>query len=163
MKKYLNLNIFVSLGIILLAAMWLRLANNMGNTGIGDTASVWGTATTVPKFLLTALIIVGIYILIMELRKARKCKPAEENADTKEKNKDVFYPIAMMVMIFIYTLVMDYLGFIICTILLTAGAMLLFGAKNKKLLVAVSVVFPIFLFLTFRYVLLINLPTFSLF
>jgi len=162
MKRYLNLNVFVSLGIIILAVLWLRLANSMGHTGIGDTASVWGTAASVPKFLLISLIIVGVYILITELRKASKSKPAE-NEDSKEERKKVFYPIALMVMILVYTLVLEYFGFIICTILLTAGAMLLFGSKNIKLIVAVPVAFSVFLFVTFRYVLLINLPTFSLF
>lgn len=163
MKKYLNLNVFVSLGIIILAALWLRLANNMGHTGIGDTASVWGTAATVPKFLLIALLIVGVYILLTELKKASKCNTTEENGDSKAERKKVFYPIALMVMILVYTLILEYFGFIICTILLTAGAMLAFGSKSIKLIVAVPIAFSVFLFVTFRYVLLINLPTFSLF
>ncbi len=162
MKKYLNLNVFVSLGIIVLAALWLRLANNMGHTGIGDTVSVWGTAATVPKFLLIVLLIMGICILISELLKARKSSLAEHDTEAKEKRKDTFYPIAMMVIILVYTLVLEYLGFTICTILLIAGAMLLFGSRNKILLVTIPIGFSVFLFMTFRYVLLINLPGFSL-
>jgi len=161
-KKYLNLNVFVSLGIIVFACLWLRLANNMGYTGIGDTASVWGTAATVPKFLLIALIIMGIIIFISELLKARKSSPVKKDAEAKEKRKDSLYPIVMMVLILIYTLALDYLGFTICTALLTAGAMLLFGSRSKILLITVPVAFSLFLFLVFRYVLLINLPTFSL-
>lgn len=164
MRKYLNLNVFVSMGVVIIAILWLVQANKMGFTGIGDTRSVWGTAATVPKFLIISLIIVGIYTLIVELMKSSKSVPAKNEQDeANNERKDKFTVLIMMILILIYTLLLESVGFIICTIVLIAGSMFLFGSRNKILLLAIPVVFSVFLFAVFRYVLLINLPTFSLF
>ena len=106
MKKYLNLNIFVPLGLIALGAAWMKLALDMGGAGIGD-ASVWGTGATFPKFLLTIFIVLNAWILIVELRKASKAEAKESG----EKDKGTLRVVLMMVVLFIYTLILPIITY----------------------------------------------------
>ena len=153
MKKYCNLNIFVPLGLIVLGALWLNLANQMGGAGIGDS-SVWGTGATVPKFLLTIFIVLNAWILIVELIKAGKAQAAE----TGEKDRGPLRALLMMVILFVYTLVLPIITYIPATIILLVVTMWLFNERRKLLLICMPVGFTMFLYLVFTYALKISLP-----
>lgn len=153
MKKYLNLNIFVPLGLIALGAAWLKMAFDMGGAGIGD-ASVWGTGATFPKFLLSIFIVLNVWILIVELLKASKAEAKE----TGEKDKGALRVVLMMAIIFVYTLLLPIITYIPATILLLFAAMWLFQERRPLLLIGMPVGFTVALYLVFTFALKISLP-----
>lgn len=155
MKKYCSLGAFVSLGLIILGAAWLRLCFTMKGAGIGDS-STWGTGATIPKFILYIFIALNIWVLISELIAAGKREATESNPERKKSIGIVLIEIASLI---IYTFVIDYIGFIIGTIILMFITMLLLGEKNKILLAAIPIGFTAFLFVVFQYALKISLPT----
>lgn len=153
MKKYLNLNIFVPLGLIIVGIAWLKLAFDMGGAGIGD-ASVWGTGGTFPKFLLSIFVVLNVWILIVELLKASKAEAKE----TGEKDKGALRVVLMMAIIFAYTLLLPIITYIPATILLLFAAMWLFQERRPLLLVCVPVGVSVVLYLVFTFALKISLP-----
>lgn len=156
MKKYCNLNVFVSLFLTILGVAWLALCYKMKGAGIGDS-STWGTGATIPKFILYVFIALNLWVFISELIAAGK-RQAEETKDPSQ-NKSVVIVLVEIASLLIYTFIIDIVGFIIATIALMLVTMLLLGEKNKILLAAVPVGFTVFLFVVFQYALKISLPT----
>ena len=153
MKKYLNLNIFVPLGLIILGVAWLKLAIDMGGAGIGD-ASVWGTGATFPKFLLSIFIVLNVWILIGELLKVSKAEAKESGA----KDKGTLRVVLMMAALFIYTLILPIITYIPATILLLFVTLWLFGERKPLLLICMPVGFTLVLYAVFTFALKISLP-----
>ena len=153
MKKFLNLNIFVPLGLIALGAAWLKLAFDMGGAGIGD-ASVWGTGATFPKFLLSIFIALNVWILIVEVLKASKAEAKE----TGEKDKGALRVVLMMAILFVYTLVLPIITYIPATILLLAVTLWLFQERKPLMLICVPVGISLALYAVFTFALKISLP-----
>lgn len=156
MKKYCNLNVFVSLFLIILGVAWLALCYKMKGAGIGDS-STWGTGATIPKFILYVFIVLNLWVFISELIAAGK-RQAEETKDPSQ-NKSAMIVLIEIASLIVYTFIIDIVGFIIATIALMVVTMLLLGEKNKILLAAVPVGFTAFLFVVFQYALKISLPT----
>ena len=153
MKKYLNLNIFVPLGLIALGIAWMKLALDMGGAGIGD-ASVWGTGATFPKFLLTIFIVLNVWILIVELLKASKAEAKEAG----EKDKGTLRVVLMLVILFAYTLLLPIITYIPATILLLFATLWLFEERKPLLLICMPVGFTLALYAVFTFALKISLP-----
>ena len=65
-------------------------------------------------------------------------------------------------LIFVYAFAIDYLGYIVCNIILMIIAMIVFQEKNKALIIGVPVGVTIVLYLVFRYLLEVSLPGFAL-
>lgn len=158
MRKYCSLNVFVSLGLIVFGAAWLKLTLSMQSAGVGD-ASIWGTGATMPKFMLIIFMALNIWVFISEVMAAGKRQGREPTEEVKGKSKGVFLVAALMALIFVYTLILEHVGFVLSTSALLLAAMLLFGERNKIMVVAVPVGFTAALFVVFQYALKITLPT----
>lgn len=156
MKKYCSLGVFVSLFLTILGCAWLSLCYKMKGAGIADS-STWGTGATIPKFILYIFIVLNLWVFISEIIAAGKRRAA----DTKDPagKKSAVLVLAEIASLIIYSFVIDYVGFIISTIVLMIVTMLLLGERNKILLAAVPVGFTAFLFVIFQYALKIQLPT----
>lgn len=79
--------------------------------------------------------------------------------DPKAARWDIVKVIILIVAVFLYSLVLSKIGFIISTALLMLLAGILYGQRNKVLLISVPVLFPILLYVVFRFALRIYLPT----
>ncbi len=82
-----------------------------------------------------------------------------EESDDEETsarlNKRIFY---FMLSTFLYLVIMNYLGFIITTIIYMPILMLILGTTSKKILIILPIVFTILLYILFNNLLGIPLP-----
>ena len=83
----------------------------------------------------------------------------DAEAEAKAHKMDVTKVVILIVALLVYALVMSKVGFIISTAVLMLLTGYLYGQKNKILLIGVSVLFPIALYVVFRFALQIYLPT----
>lgn len=93
-------------------------------------------------------------------RKVEKQKTAEEEEDADEDtsirlSKKVFL---FMIFTFIYLILMNYIGFIISTIVYMPALMWVLGTKSKKMLIILPIVTAMVLFFLFNNLLGIPLP-----
>ena len=159
MKFSWNIKASVSLGMIILGLLWLKVANQITSAGIGDS-SIWGTGATVPKFLLTAWIILCVTTLITDVMEAGKAEAVKTGNEEAHK-KGILFTIVLIALLFVYFFIIDYIGYIISTIALLIISMFLFGERRKLLLVAVPVIFTLLMYVVFTYALKIQLPAFG--
>ena len=159
MKKYFNLHVIVNLALVIFGCWWLRLSLIMGQKKQAGDKGTWGTSATIPTFILVIFIILCIVSLINEIRKS--AKGLYPPMDAMEKYS-LGVACAMLAIIFVYAFAIDYLGYILCNIILMIIAMIVFQEKNKALIIGVPVGVTIVLYLVFRYLLEVSLPGFAL-
>jgi len=82
----------------------------------------------------------------------------EEDADNETTLKLSKKVLLFMILTFIYLILMNYIGFIISTILYMPALMWVFGTKSKKLLIILPIVTAVVLFFLFNNLLGIPLP-----
>lgn len=88
-------------------------------------------------------------------------QPPKLNAaeEAKAERLDIGKVVILIAAVLVYSLVLSKVGFIISTAVLMLLAGILYGQRNKVLLISVSVLFPILLYVVFRFALRIYLPT----
>ena len=154
MKKYLTNDIVVPAVIILIAGFWLNTSLAMqvsSNNVVG-----YSTPTTVPNFVLAVIIVLSIVTLIEEVMKEYKKHEKKENISGK--GKDILKVLALSALMVGYALTLRSVGFIPVSIVLTILTMLLFGEKNKIMLIAVPIGITLIIYILFRFGLSVILP-----
>lgn len=155
MKKYLSTKTIFPLFLLAFEGYWLKLTSEIRITAIDEGA--FATSASFPRFVLLIMLACTIATFVFELCAAgRRAEAAESDPQAR---MDVVKVIILAVVIVAYVLLFNRLGFIISTALMMLAANALYGQRSKLLAVSVSVLFPVFLYLVFRYALKIMLPT----
>ena len=110
-----------------------------------------------PRFIGFVLILLGAIQLIKVVKNGLE-KPA-----VHIERKQLLLFLASVAACFAYVMVVQWLGFLISTILLLYGMMLLYGNKRYVLCAVITVVFTVAVWLLFTKVFLIFLPAGKLF
>lgn len=155
MKKYLSTKTIFPVFLLIFEGYWMKLTTEIRITAID--AGAFATSASFPRFVLLIMMACTVITLVSELCAAGKCaEPAESDPQAR---MDVVKVIVLVLVITAYVLLFNRLGFIISTALMMLIANILYGQRSKLLAVSVSVLFPVFLYLVFRYALKIMLPT----
>lgn len=83
---------------------------------------------------------------------------SQKNKDAQKKQKNAQRAIAIMILIGIWVLMLDYIGFLLSTIIFLAGSIVVCGSRNYTKVVVISILFPLFMYFIFRGVLKTTLP-----
>lgn len=155
MKKYLSAKTIFPVFLLLFEGYWLKLTSEIRITAID--AGAFATSASFPRFILIIMMACTIAALVFELCGISREPEAAES--DPQSWKDTAKVAVLAVVIAAYVLLFNLLGFIISTVLMMLIANVLYGQRSKVLAVTVSVLFPVFLYVVFRYALKIMLPT----
>ena len=153
-KKFLNVNTIFPIVLLILEGYWYKLTFDVP-VGAGDAGTA-GTNVSFPRFVLCVMLVCTIVIFVQELAKAGRAQAKESDPAAR---MDAIKVVIMAVALVAYVALFDTVGFILSTICIMLLAGVLFGQRNKVLLISISILFPIFLYLVFRFALKIMLPT----
>jgi putative tricarboxylic transport membrane protein len=108
-----------------------------------------------PRFILVLLILTSLGLIA----KLLLSKPPQNTEEKNQKPRTRWgIMLAGILILFLYIFLMEYLGYIISTLLFTFCAMLMLGNRNKFQLFSVPIVMTAFIFLLFTYAMYIPLP-----
>lgn len=147
-KKTWSQDIVVS--IVLLAASAFLLVNAMTKQS--------AEARQFPVLILILFMALAVAMLYEGIRDTRRAAAGE---DVKMKNikwEEVKYPLLVFAFITIYVIAVDLIGFIIPSLLFTAGLMWFNYARNKLALILVPCGLVGFLYVLFTFILHTKLP-----
>lgn len=111
-----------------------------------------------PMLILAVFMILAVAMLINGIRDT---KAAAEGKDVEIKNmkwEEVKYPLLVFVFIVVYVVAVDIIGFIIPSLLFTAGLMWFNYARNKLALILVPCGLVGFLYVLFTFILKTKMP-----
>ncbi len=84
---------------------------------------------------------------------------SQKNKDAQKKQKNnAQRAIVIIILIGIWVLALDYIGFLLSTIIFLAGSIITCGSRNYTKVVIISILFPLFMYFLFRGVLKTTLP-----
>ena len=147
-KKTWSQDIVVS--IVLLAASAFLLVNAMTKQS--------AEARQFPVLILILFMALAVAMLYEGIRDTRRAAAGE---DVKMKNikwEEVKYPLLVFAFITIYVIAVDLIGFIIPSLLFTAGLMWFNYVRNKLALILVPCGLVGFLYVLFTFILHTKLP-----
>ena len=136
--------------IILLAASVFLLINAMTKQS--------AEARQFPVLILILFMVLAVAMLYEGIRDTRRAAAGE---DVKMKNikwEEIKYPMLVFAFITIYIIAVDLIGFIIPSLLFTAGLMWFNYARNKLALILVPCGLVGFLYVLFTFILHTKLP-----
>lgn len=111
--------------------------------GIGIKSATAGivNARTMPYIIASGIILLSISIIISD-NLIRIRKKEEEDRYINEPTSNINYRGILLMFIFIvlWTLLVPYIGFIICTILLVTASMLLIGNRDWRKIILMSII-----------------------
>ncbi|MFS0822040.1 tripartite tricarboxylate transporter TctB family protein [Bacillus sp. 1P02SD] len=113
-----------------------------------------------PYILLTLMFVLGAYGIIKTFIKSKNTK-ATETIEKEEVGRKVFnisIPMLSLVTVIIYVVLLNFIGFIITTILFLYGISFLLGAKKQVGTIIFSVVTTVVFVVLFSVLLHIPLP-----
>lgn len=111
-----------------------------------------------PMLILIVFMILAVAMLVNGIRNS---KAASEGKDVQLNNmkwEEVKYPLLVFVFIVIYVVAVDLIGFIIPSLLFTAGLMWFNYARNKVALILVPCGLVGFLYVLFTFILKTKMP-----
>lgn len=111
-----------------------------------------------PKLYSVFLVIFGLILIINAIIKKKR-----ETAEMRSTNHSFLYGLASMLIVFIYILVLPYIGFYISTILVMLALLYFLKVRNYVILFSVSLGTITFLFIIFEKLLKVPIPSGSLF
>lgn len=111
-----------------------------------------------PKLYSILLVIFGLILIINAIVKRKR-----EANEVKSTNYSYLYGLASMLIVFVYILVLPYIGFYISTILVMLALLYFLKIRNYIILFSVSLGTVIFLFTIFEKLLKVPIPSGSLF
>ncbi|GAK08851.1 tripartite tricarboxylate transporter TctB family protein [Geomicrobium sp. JCM 19038] len=139
----------VSIVLIIIAIFYLYLAFQLPsfmNTVID--------ADTIPKITGFLLIILSVLYFFMPVKETE----VEKEKRTEAKN-DWRYILGMFIMTFLYITLLEVSGFLVTSIVFIFVCTRMLGYKKWKTNSIVSVLVPLFLYLSFTFLLNVRLPT----
>jgi hypothetical protein len=124
-----------------------------------ESSGTFVSTTTMPTALVVCLAVLSFILLGGAL-----LRPAAETSRTADTNgRGIVRVVALAVWIVLYTAALPWLGYYASTTAFLLGAGVLFGNRRPLLVVAVAALIPLALLLFFEKIMLVLLPTASLF
>lgn len=123
-------------------------------------------AGSFPRLIAGLLIFLSLILILSKIIELRKRKPAEDSVSNKERMA-AFYGeyrlvILTMVVFFAYIFVLQFIGFVVSTILFIIGAAILIGYRKRKEVVTISlvaVILTLTIYFFFENVLYVRFPS----
>ena len=141
----------VSVFFFLLSVVWLIHCYSLPFT---TPITLIGGPGTFPFLVLSGMTIGFCVLVVQEYRKMRRGDDTGETDPASCRRV-----LGLLAVGFAYVLLfIPYLGYLLATALLLLPALLIFGERDKRVLVAVPVLFPVALWLLFKHMLMVPLP-----
>lgn len=178
MKKRTHVDVYLSLIFIAMSGVWLYAADHIAEAG--TVSAVFITSSSFPKGLAVLMIVMCVWnIADTYLRKPHEQEErseldallAEEEEDAAQAEIEIdpktqrdivrrgyFRAACLVVLAAGYVLVIKTFGYLICTAILIAGALLIFGVKSPWKIILTSVLASGTLYFVFSYILKVSLP-----
>lgn len=148
--KNSTLSVIVSVLFFLLAGVWLFHASSLP---FSAPVTRFGGPATFPSLVLLILVAGFGWVAVGEYWKMRR--GADDRATDRSSLNRV---MALFAAAAIYVLVIEFTGYIPATVLLLLASLLLFGVRDKRVLVAIPALFPAMLWFLFQQLLEVQLP-----
>ena len=162
MKKRIQLEMVLTLGLIAISVIWLHFSHELYRTARIITVSAFGGPAVFPLVIGWTMLICSVVLLGKQLvqlyAKDENVNATEENPSGDVRLSDICRVLAMIGVSVLYVMAFNVVGFIISSIVFLAINLLLFQTKNKKLIAALSIAIPIALYLFFTIVVQVMLP-----
>lgn len=146
-----KINIMTAILFIIFGIVIIMGTSNFKQTVLSD--NFIGPAFF-PKFMAIGMIVCAIILIINTLLD----KKSQEISVGEIFNKKMFLPIIGMIILFIYVITLDYLGFLLATILLNLILLLLFKVRKKSILILAPVLTTLVIYQVFQKFLMVPLP-----
>ncbi len=113
-------------------------------------------AALFPNILLLATIVLCVMVIIQSMRKAETGKSAAKKRSGKQQ--PVVWAIVVYLMIALYFVALEPLGFMLSTMIFTAAAMAYLGERNWLVILSAGIGLNVFVYLAFNRFLDVPLP-----
>lgn len=151
MRKYINAKTIVPALFIVIGIAWLCASVNMPST-----STVPGSGpSSFPNVILAIMSAASIVVLINEIVTIFKSKEEPTKTDWME----LVRVLILVVLLVVYSLVINKAGFIICSLVLVEASLLLFGQRKLLWLILLPILSTGLIYVVFRFGLSILLPT----
>lgn len=118
-----------------------------------------GSVPTYPLIVNTLILLSSVgYFFQSIFQKIIKDRNSQKNKSLEKIQKPIWKAIVLIIFIGIWVSVLDYVGFLLSTIVLLIGSIILFGSHNYTKIIIISILFSIFVYFLFRGVLKTALP-----
>lgn len=144
-------------GIISVAIGVFVLLNIESLRDIKNSMDPAGPAA-LPSIIAWSMIVIGIIHVAASLYLIRKESVKEKSEEGLKKNKSIMPVLKISIASVIYILLLPFIGYPLAMPLLTASIMLSVGIREKKKIIAVSLMTTIILFTSFTFGLKVDLP-----
>ena len=148
--KNSTLSVVVPAFFTMFGAAWLFQAYSL------PFSTLWtpiGGPGTFP-FLVLSIMTVGFFLItVKEYRKMRRGNDTQRTDPADSKRV-----LALFAATVAYVLLLEFTGYILATALLLLASLLLFGERDKRVLIAVPVLFTVALWFLFQQLLEVQLP-----
>ncbi|MGO4889225.1 tripartite tricarboxylate transporter TctB family protein [Anaerobacillus sp. MEB173] len=143
-----TMNQRVSIVLLLIAIVYLILSYQLPSYAYTEV-----DADMIPKALGWLLIFLSVLLFL-----AKDSETEEQKARRKIPKKDIGVLLTVAGFIFVYIMLLEFLGFVIITALFIFFCSWFLGYKQHVTNMIVSVVFPVFMYTVFTMLLKISLP-----
>lgn len=150
MLKKIKFDNILAILLIAVAGFWLKICSNITTD---EYTSQFSTPQDIPRVLGIAIIVLSVMLLIKNIF----FNQTEEKTVSIDKKK-VLLVLAMVVLCFVYTKVIEIIGYIIATIIFLGIMFILYGVKNKVVIGVLTIIVPIALYALFALALKVPLP-----
>lgn len=123
-------------------------------------------AGSFPRMIAAVLILLSIILILSKLNELRKKKPAEDKVSSKERLAAFYTEYKLVILttavFFVYIFLLQFIGFVVSTILFIIGAAILIGYRKRKEVVtisAVAVILTLTIYFFFENVLYVRFPS----
>lgn len=123
-------------------------------------------AGSFPRMIAAVLILLSILLILSKLNELRKMEPAEDKVSNKERlaafYKEYKLVILTTAVFFVYIFLLQFIGFVVSTILFIIGTAILIGYRKRKEVMtisAVAVILTLTIYFFFENVLYVRFPS----
>ena len=158
-KKYWLYEVKIAVISFVSAVLYLMLTFTISSKGILKSNYNSISPELMPRIIGVVAVIVSVLMLIQAVSSYKKAENATDDKKSESilsfLDKDKIVIIAMLV---VYLLLLNILGYVISTIILSAAILNYLDKKHIKRNIIFSVIFPLACFIIFNYILQIWLP-----
>jgi len=117
-----------------------------------------GSVPTYPFTINTLILLSSVGYFFQSIFQNIKKTNSQKNKSAQKIQKNAQRAIVIIILIGIWVLALDYIGFLLSTIIFLAGSIITLGSRNYTKIVIISILFPLFMYFLFRGVLKTTLP-----
>jgi len=118
-----------------------------------------GSVPTYPFIVNTLILLSSVgYFFQSIFQKDIKQTNSQKSKASEKGYKSVWKAIFIIIFIGIWISLLDFMGFLLSTIIFLIGSILVCGSRNYIKIIIISILFPIFMYFIFRGVLKTTLP-----